>query len=93
MILTEGAGSLVSEALLGSGSEDGDAIGINIQPGYFITEKWQLATRYQFAAADEDDGLLAQRRYEQTVGLERGDLYHAGYAGFNYYPAGHRISL
>lgn len=93
LILTEGAGSLVSEALVGSGSEQGDAIGINIQPGYFLTEKLQLATRYQLAAADEDDGLLAQRRYEQTVGLERGDLYQSGYAGLNYYLAGHRIKF
>lgn len=93
LILTEGAGSLVSEALVGSGSENGDAFGINIQPGYFLTEKLQLATRYQWAVADEENGLQAQRRYERTVGLETGDVYQAGYAGFNYYIAGHRIKL
>jgi hypothetical protein len=93
LILTEGAGSLVSEALVGSGSENGDAFGINIQPGYFLTEKLQLATRYQWAVADEENGLQAQRRYERTVGLETVDVYQAGYAGFNYYIAGHRIKL
>jgi len=93
LILTKGAGSLVSEALLGTRSADGDAFGINIQPGWFFTDKLQLATRYQLAVADENDGLLAQRRYDRTAGLTTGDLYQAGYAGFNYYLAGHRIKL
>jgi phosphate-selective porin OprO/OprP len=93
LILTQGPGSLVSEALLGTGSANGDAWGINIQPGYFLTEKLQLATRYQLAVADEDNGLQPQRRYERTVGLNNGDLYQAGYAGLNYYIAGHRIKL
>jgi phosphate-selective porin OprO/OprP len=93
LILTKGPASLVSEALLGLQSSDGNAFGINIQPGYFFTEKLQLAMRYQLAIADEDDGLLAQSRYEQAVGLSTGDLYQAGYAGLNYYVAGHRIKL
>ncbi len=93
LILTQGPGSLVSEALLGTGSANGDAFGINIQPGYFFTKKLQLATRYQLAVADEDNGLQPQRRYERTVGLNNGDLYQAGYAGWNYYVAGHRIKL
>lgn len=92
-IFTEGSGSLVSEALLGLGSSNGNALGINMQPGYFLTEKLQLATRYQLAIADQNDGLLAQRRYEQTVGVSTGDLYQAGYAGLNYYIAGHRVKL
>ncbi len=93
LILTQGPGSLVSEALLGTGSANGDACGINIQPGYFFTEKLQLATRYQLAVSDEDNGLQPQRRYERTVGLNNGDLYQAGYLGWNYYIAGHRIKL
>lgn len=93
LILTQGAGSLVSEALFGSRSANGDAFGINIQPGWFFTDKLQLATRYQLAVADEVDGLLAQRRYERPAGLTTGDLYQAGYAGFNYYVASHRIKL
>ncbi len=93
LILTDGPASFVSEGLIGLGSSRGDAYGINIQPSYFITNKLQLATRYQFAASDEGDGLLAQRRYERPAGLTRGDRYNAGYAGFNYYVAGHRIKL
>lgn len=93
LILTEGAASLVTEGLVGLRSSDGDAIGINIQPGYFLTEKLQLATRYQLALADESNGLVAQRRYEQSVGINTGDQYQAGYAGLNYYIARHRIKL
>ena len=93
LILTQGPGSLVSEALLGTRSANGDAFGINIQPGYFLTERLQLATRYQLAVADEENGLQPQRRYERPVGLKHGELYQAGYAGLNYYIAGHRIKL
>jgi phosphate-selective porin OprO and OprP len=93
LILTEGPNSLISEALLGTRSDNGDAFGISIQPGHFLTDKLQLATRYQFAVADEENGLLAQRRYERPVGVNTGDVYQAGYAGFNYYIAGHRIKL
>jgi phosphate-selective porin OprO and OprP len=93
LILTRGAGSLVSEALLGTRSNNGNAFGINIQPGWFFTEKFQLATRYQLAVADEDNGLLASRRYDRTAGVTTGDLYQAGYAGSNYYIASHRIKL
>lgn len=91
LILTEGPTSLVSELLAGLRSENGDAIGINIQPGYFFTEKLQLATRYQLAYADESNGLVAQRRYERNVGLSTGDRYQSGYVGLNYYIAKHRI--
>ncbi len=93
LILTKGAGSLVSEALVGTRSSNGDAVGINIQPGYFLTEKLQLATRYQLALSNQENGLRAQRRYEQQIDIDNGNLYQAGYAGFNYYIAGHRIKL
>ena len=83
----------MSEALLGTRSAKGDAFGINIQPGYFLTEKLQLATRYQLAVADAENGLQPQRRYERSAGLNNGELYQAGYAGLNYYIAGHRIKL
>jgi hypothetical protein len=93
LLLTQGTGSLVSEAVAGLGSDNGDAYGINIQPGYFFTDKLQLATRYQLAISGESDGLVPQRRYERPAGFMPGDLYQAGYAGFNYYIAGHRLKL
>jgi phosphate-selective porin OprO/OprP len=91
LILTEDATSLVSEVVYGGRSLHGDALGINIQPGYFLSENVQLATRYQLAGSNDDQGLVAQRRYERPAGLTTGDSYQAFYAGINYYIAGHRI--
>ena len=93
LILTQGTGALVSEALIGLQSENGDAYGVNIQPSYFLTEKLQLATRYQGAFSSDNVGLFPQRRYERPSGLTNGEVYQAGYAGLNYYIAGHRIKL
>jgi len=93
LILTQGAGSLVSEALIGLQSSNGDAYGVNIQPSYFLTEKLQLTTRYQGAFSSDNVGLVPQRRYERPSGLTNGEVYQAGYAGLNYYIAGHRIKL
>jgi len=91
LILSKGPGSLVGEAVFGLESDRGDACGLNIQLGYFLTDRWQIATRYQFAVSEQADGLLAQFRYEQPGGLNRGEQYHAEYIGTNYYFAGHRV--
>jgi hypothetical protein len=93
VILTEGALSLVTEATAGFGGDKGDAYGINIQPGWFVTDKLQLVGRYQLAGSDQADGLRAQRRYERNVGMSTGDLYQAGYLGLNYYIFGHRAKV
>ncbi|MBX3420418.1 MAG: hypothetical protein KF752_02565 [Pirellulaceae bacterium] len=93
LILTQGPRSLISELLLGIGGAYGDGFGINIQPGVFLSRSLQLASRYQFAISDQDNSLVAQRRYEQPAGLTSGDLYNAGYLGLNYYLAGHRAKL
>lgn len=93
LILTEGPGSLVTELTTGFGGEDGDGVGLNIQPGYYLTDDLQLVARYQIAASSKDDGLSSQRRYERPAGLPSGDLYQAGYIGLNYYIASHRIKL
>ncbi|RFC52816.1 MAG: Phosphate-selective porin O and P [Verrucomicrobia bacterium] len=94
LILTEGPFSLVAEATAGLGSVAGaNDFGINLQPTWFITDKLQLATRYQLAVSDEDNGLSAQRRYERAAGMSTGDLYQAVYAGLNYHVAAHRIKL
>lgn len=93
LMLTEGPGSLVTEVTAGIGSDDGDAIGLNLQPGWFISKRLQVVARYQLAGSDEARGLRAQRRYERESGLGRGDLYQAGYAGLNFYLAEHRAKL
>lgn len=91
MILTCGSGSLVAEATAGLGNPNGDAYAVNLQPGWFLTDTWQLVGRYQFAWSDGDHGLLAQGRYERLAGMTTGDAYHAGYLGLNHYLAGYRI--
>jgi len=93
LILTEGPGSLVTELTTGFGGDRGDGIGLNIQPGYYLTDKLQVVARYQIASAADDTGLSSQRRYERPAGLPSGDLYQAGYIGLNYYIASHRLKL
>jgi len=93
LILTHGPASLITEITAGLGAENGDAVGLNIQPGYYLTDKLQVVARYQLAGSDGENGLRAQRRYEREVGLTTGDSYQAGYLGLNYFLAGHRAKL
>jgi hypothetical protein len=93
LILTDGPGSMVSEVTLGLGADAGNAYGVNLQPGYFLTRRLQAVGRYQFAFSNGDRGLQPQRRYERPAGLPAGDQYQALYAGFNYYLADHRLKL
>lgn len=93
VILTDGHASLITEVTSGIGSDGGTAVGINLQPTYFLSRSLQIATRYQLAASSDDTGLQPQRRYERRVGIQPGDLYQAGYLGLNYYIAKHRLKL
>lgn len=93
LILTEGPLSLITEITAGFGSADADAIGINLQPGFFVTRRLQAVARYQFASSNGDEGLRAQRRYEREANLRSGDFYQAGYLGLNYHLAEHRVKL
>ena len=92
-ILTEGSFSLVNEITAGTGSDKGNVYGINFQPGLFLTDKLQLATRYQLAISNEEKGLRPQNRYDRTVDMPEGDQYQAFYIGLNYYLAKHRLKL
>lgn len=93
LILTEGPVSLQTEAVAGFGSDAGDAWALSFQPGVFLTEKIQLAGRYQVAGSGGAEGLMAQRRYERPAGLTTGDFYQAAYVGLNYHLAAHRLKL
>ena len=93
LILTKGHTSLVTEVTGGFGNENGNAVGLNLQPSYFINRKWQLVTRYQLAGSNGEEGLNPQKRYEKPSGFEPGDLYQAGYFGVDYYIARHRLKL
>jgi hypothetical protein len=49
--------------------------------------------RYQYAFSNNEAGLAPQLRYEEPTGILPGDDYQAGYLGFNYYIAKHRLKL
>jgi phosphate-selective porin OprO/OprP len=93
LIVTEGPASLAVEVMSGLGGARGDAHGLLVQPGLFLTDKLQIVARYQLAVSDQPTGLTALRRYERNVGLNTGDLYRAGYVGLNYHIVGHRLKL
>lgn len=93
LILTQGSAALVVEATVGTGNDRGDAYALNIQPGWFLTDNFQMVLRYQVAASNRSAGLSPQRRYEQPAGLQDGSLYQAGYLGFDYYLVSHRLKL
>lgn len=93
LILTKGSGALVTEVTAGLGSENGDAVALNFQPSYFITDNLQIAGRYQLAGSNNPKGLNPQLRYERPAGLPSGDLYQAAYIGLNYHIAKHRLKL
>lgn len=93
LILTKGAASLITEGVIGINSQNGDAIGLTIQPGYFVNRWSQVVARYQLAGSNSEQGLQAQRRYEKSVGLHTGDEYHSGYLGYNIYIIQHRLKI
>ena len=93
LILTNGSASLVTEITTGLSQENGNATGLNLQPGYFLTDEIQIVGRYQIAVSNLEQGLLPQRRYEREAGLTPGDVYHAGYAGLAYHFAEHRLKF
>lgn len=93
LILTRGSGSLVADVTAGFGSDIGNAVGLSLQPGLFLTNTLQLVGRYQLTGSNDDQGLQPQKRYEKPAGLPAGDLYQATYAGLNYYIAKHRLKF
>ncbi len=93
LILTEGSAALVTELTAGFGGQRGDAVGLNVQPSYFLTDTLEVVGRYQLATSSHANGLRAQRRYESPAGMLDGDSYQAVTLGLNRYVAGHRLKL
>ncbi len=93
LIFTKGPASLVTELTVGFGGSRGEAVNLNIEPGFYLTDNLQIVARYQVAAAGQSNGLSSQRRYEQAAGLPDGELYQAAYLGLNYYIADPRAKL
>ncbi len=93
VILHKGQFALINEITGGIGNEHGNAAGLNFQPSYFFTKKWQIVARYQLAHSNGNQGLNPQVRYERPAGFQSGDRYQAGYLGLDYYIALHRLKL
>jgi len=93
LIFTDGPAAFVAELTAGFGGARGDAIGLNLQPSYFLTDTLEVVSRYQIASSSQATGLSRQRRYESLAGLGNGDAYQAVYLGLNHYLAGHRLKL
>ena len=93
LIFTDGPAAFVAELTAGFGGARGDAIGLNLQPSYFLTDTLEVVSRYQIASASQATGLSSQRRYERLAGMGNGDAYQAVYLGLNHYIAGHRLKL
>lgn len=93
LILTDGPASLITELTAGFGGQRGDAIGLIVQPSYYLTDTLEVVGRYQIASANQATGLSSQRRYERLAGLTNGDAYQALYLGLVHYIAGHRLKL
>jgi phosphate-selective porin OprO and OprP len=81
------------EVVYGEGGDDGDVFGVNLMPTWKLTDRLHLVSRYQVATSNGEEGLNPQRRYEREAGGGAGDLYQAGYLGFDYYIYGHKMKL
>jgi len=94
--LTKGRASLATECFWGDGRGRPNIGGVTAMPTYFLTDKLQLVTTFQFAASSGDNGISLPFRYELQVPGGRnmsGDSYLAGYAGLNYYFYGHKLKV
>jgi phosphate-selective porin OprO/OprP len=69
-----------------------DLWGAMAMPYYNFTDKLQLVGRYTFLASDDPNGVRLAT-YENTVVAGRGDRYHEGYIGANYFFYGHKLKL
>ena len=70
----------------------GDVWGLMAMPLLNITDKLQLVGRYTMLRSDAANGVRLAT-YENTIVSGRGDRYHEGYAGVNYYFYDHKLKL
>lgn len=95
--LGDGRWEFVTEAFFATGTSP-DAFGIFLQPTWdLLPDKLQLVARYTFSTGDGADSLTAQSRYERAApaltGAGKGDQYHAGYLGLQYFIHGDKLKL
>lgn len=84
----------------GTGDRDGGFYGVVVMPTYDFTDKLQGVVRYQYAKAEEAEGVRLNSRYIRRdarhggdVNSGRGDEHHSIYAGLNYYFCSHNLKV
>lgn len=87
----------VAEAFAGTGT-GADVAGFYLQPTYdLVSDRLQVVGRYSFSHGDGADSVTAQGRYERTApdlnGGGRGETYHAGYLGLQFFLHGDNLKL
>ena len=95
--MQEGRFGLTAEVVYFTGNSP-DAFGFYLQPTWdLLPKKLQLVGRYAFSIGDGPDSIVAQRRYEREApsltGGGKGDQYHAGYLGLQYFLYGDKLKL
>lgn len=84
---------LRSEVSAGQGYDDqSDIWGLSVMPFYNISDNLQLVTRYTRVASSGDNGVRLNR-YENKIESGRGDSYHEGYLGLNWYIYDHKLKI
>ncbi len=69
-----------------------DLWGAMVMPWFNISQHFQVVTRYTFVRSIDPRGVRLNR-YESEVTNARGDEYHEGYLGLNWYLYGHKLKL
>lgn len=85
-------------------SQEGNFWGFVVMPyTWLVEDQLQLVGQYQYAAAEEAEGIRINSRYGRADGTGgapladvnkgRGDRHHSFYTGLNYYLAGHNAKI
>lgn len=73
----------------GQGTQS-DLHGVEIEPGYWFSDDWQMVFRYTYLESKLNNGVY-QIRYESWVSPGRGNRYEEFYLGLNRYFYGHKL--
>jgi phosphate-selective porin OprO/OprP len=92
--LEEGRVGLRGDVSMASGySTQPDLSAIMLAPYFNVTSKFQIVGRYTVVDSDGRNGVRLGTYENRVVTSGRGDHYHEGYLGANYYFYGHRLKL
>lgn len=88
----QGRFGLGTDVKAGSGyGKQGDIVGVQIQPSYYLTDKVQAVLRYTYL--NGDDNAIRLARYENRVVSGNGDHYNEFYAGVNWFIYDHKLKF